>query len=268
MKIAILFSLIFTYSCAHKPSMNRTIPVAQWDALKEESLMRWDQQRLSTLSSPNALCYQGEVEKGLASLKSSFYERRKDAHYWVEVGNCYFLSKKFSQAEFYYQLALNDSKNAKIKSIAYNNLGIIALEQKNFTIAKELFDQSIKTDSKLKVPRYNLALLYLDFNLVNQADELVGHFRNENDIDFIVINARINLLKNDIKSAGILFNKLPGFSLKRSDVSVLYAWYLTLVKDFNRAENVLNTREPSSVKELERFGAKISDSVSVQTKGK
>ncbi|HLT22813.1 MAG TPA: hypothetical protein VKZ84_05200 [Bacteriovoracaceae bacterium] len=268
MKLTLLLSLIFLYSCSHGPAMNRTIPVASWDALKEESVIRWDQQRLSTLTSSNALCYQGEVKKGLDSLKKSFYERRRNSHYWIEVGNCYFLSKKFSQAEFYYQLALNETKNNKVKGMAYNNLGIIALEQKNWSIAQELFLQSIKQDGSLKVPRYNLALLYLDFNLIDQAQKLVENYRNISDVDFLVINARIYLLKNDLKSAGVLFNKLPDFSLKRADISVLYAWYLTLVKDFNRAGNVLSSREPSSIKELERFGDQVSDSVSVQTKGK
>lgn len=248
--------------------MNRSIPSAQWDALKEESVMRWDSTRLSQLNSANALCYQGETDKGLLSLKNSFYDRRKDSHYWIEVGNCYFLSHKHTQAEFYYQMALNDSKDKKIRGVALNNLGIIALEQKNWSIAQDLFNQSIKAHGDLKVPRYNLSLLYLDFNLINQAQALVENYKNINDIDFIVINARIYLMQNDLKSAGALFNRLPEFSLKRSDISVLYAWYLTLVKDFDRAGNVLSAREPSSIKELEKFGDVISESVSVQTKGK
>lgn len=268
MKILLLFSSLILIACSHGPSINRTIPVSQWDSLKEESVMRWDKERLSSLTSANALCYQGEVEKGLEALKNSFYERRTDSHYWIEIGNCYFLSKKFSQAEFYYQLALNETKNNRIKGIAYNNLGIIALEQINWSIAQELFLKSINTDNKLMVPRYNLALLYLDFNLVDQAQDLVESYKNVTDIDFMAINARIYLLKNDLKSAGNLFNKLPGFSLKRSDISVLYAWYLTMVKDFNRASEILNTREPSSIKELERFRDQVSDTVSVQTKGK
>lgn len=268
MRPVLLLSILFLVSCSHRQTLNRTIPLAQWDFLKEESIMRWDQERLTNLNSANALCYQGQVEKGLQTLKNAFYERRTDSHYWIEIGNCYFLSKKFSQAEFYYQLALNETKNSRIKGIAYNNLGILALEQKNWSIAQELFLNSIKADNKLKVPRYNLALLYLDFNLIDQAQNLVENYKNLSDIDFIVINARIYLLQNDLKSAGALFNKLPDFSLKRSDVSVLYAWYLTLVKDFNRAEKVLGSREPSSIKELERFRDSISDSVSVQTKGK
>lgn len=268
MKVIILLTVLILTSCSHRQAINRTIPVAQWDSLKEESLMRWDQERLRTLSSANALCYQGEVAKGLDSLKNAFYQRRTDSHYWIEIGNCYFLSKKFSQAEFYYQLALNETKHRKIKGIAYNNLAIIALEQKNWSIAQELFLKSINSDNKLMVPRYNLALLYLDFNLIDQAQKLVENYKNISDIDFIAINARIYLLKNDLKSAGVLFNKLPDFSLKRSDISVLYAWYLTMVKDFNRASNVLSSREPSSIKELERFRDQISDSVSVQTKGK
>src|SRR5690606_8552678 len=162
-------SLIFLYSCSHGPAMNRTIPVASWDALKEESVIRWDQQRLSTLTSSNALCYQGEVKKGLDSLKKSFYERRRNSNYCIEVGNCYFQSNKFYQAKFYYQPALNETKNNKVKGMAYNYLGIIALEQKNWSIAQELFLHSSKQDGSLKVPRYNLALLYLDFNLIDQA---------------------------------------------------------------------------------------------------
>lgn len=268
MKIIILLSLGFMFSCSHKASMNRSIPTASWDALKEESIMRWDAGRLSQLNTSNALCYQGQTEKGLENLKNSFYQRRKDAHYWIEVGNCYFLSQKLSQAEFYYQLALNDAKNKKVKGIALNNLGIIALEQKNWSIAQDLFKESIKANSDLKVPRYNLSLLYLDFNLINQAQDLVKNYKDINDIDFVVINARIYLLKNDLKAAGALFNKLPEFSLKRSDISILYAWYLTQVKDFNRASTILGSREPSSIKELEKFGDQISDSVSVQTKGK
>lgn len=268
MKMMLFLFTFILVSCSHGPSMNRTIPVAQWDSLKEESVMRWDQQRLTSLSSANSLCYQGEVEKGLESLKESFYQRRTDSHYWIEIGNCYFLSKKYSQAEFYYQLALNETKNGRIKGIAYNNLGIIALEQKNWSIAQELFLKSIDVNNKLMVPRYNLALLYLDFNLIDQAQSLVEGYKNISDIDFLAINARIYLLKNDLKSAGVLFNKLPDFSLKRSDISVLYAWYLTQVKDFNRAGQILNTREPSSIKELEQFRDQVSDSVSVQTKGK
>lgn len=268
MKYLLFLSLVFLGACSHGPKINRSITEANWDALKEESLMRWDAHRLATAPNGQSACYQGEVKEGLGALKDSFYKRAKDSHYWIEIGNCFFLDKKFSQAEFYYQMVINETKENRFKAIAYNNLGIIALEQENWSIAQDLFTKSMRLESRFKVPRYNLALLYLDFNLIDQARELVEKEQHLSDVDFMSINARIYLLKNDVASAGKIFNRLPQFSLKRADISVLYAWYLTMVKDYSKAESVLTTREPSSIKELESFKNKISEDVSSKLTGK
>lgn len=268
MKYLLFLSMVFLFSCSHGPKINRSITDANWDALKEESLMRWDVNRLSQSSKVQAACYKGEVKEGLTNLKNSFFQRTRDSHYWIEIGNCFFLDKKLSQAEFYFQMVINETKENRFKAIAYNNLGIIALEQENWSIAQDFFQRSMKLDSRFKVPRYNLALLYLDFNLIDQAGELVQKDQNLNDVDFMSLNARIYLLKNDVASAGKIFNRMPQFSLKRADISVLYAWYLTMVKDFNRAESVLTNREPSSIKELEGFKNKISEDISSKLTGK
>lgn len=268
MKYLLFLSLVFLVSCSHGPKINRSISEANWDALKEESLMRWDVNRLSQATKVQTSCYKGEVKEGLSHLKDSFFKRAKDSHYWIEIGNCFFLDKKFSQAEFYYQMVINETKENRFKAIAYNNLGIIALEQENWSIAQDFFTKSMSLESRFKVPRYNLALLFLDFNLIDQAQSLVEKEQNIADVDFMSINARIYLLKNDVASAGKIFNRLPQFSLKRADISVLYAWYLTMVKDYNKANSVLTTREPSSIKELETFKNKISEDISSKLTGK
>lgn len=104
----------------------------------------------------------------------------------------YFNRKDFARAEeIYIKLASINPEDYKI----YNRLGIIYLEQKNFSDAKDAFNATIKLGGPKASRYYNLALAYLGLQEYRNALEAI-----EKAVELEKNNQKYLDLHRDIKN--------------------------------------------------------------------
>jgi tetratricopeptide (TPR) repeat protein len=232
------------------------------DTLADESFLRWSDARLVNRNNKDfevARCYSGESQQTLDFFKKNYLKKEEMPYYWLHIGNCFFSKNEWLKSEFYYRLALEDSKEPKIKSIALNNLGLIHFQFAQWEKGKEFIQKSIDMSPGFKVPRFNLAQLFLQFGLFEKAIECLSHplFARTKDVDLYFSFANAYLFKGDLKKAGHYFSLIPPNNLKREDIAATYALYLLRVGDFEKASFVMNERKRSGIPELTAIAQKI-----------
>jgi len=270
MKGMILFSLLFFASCASQ-RLERKIEDSNWDALADETYLRWDHKRLKAASSaPDVVgCYKGNTSKTLETYKREYLTRKDDPHYWLHVGNCYFVDEKWTKAEFFYHLALDEAKAPTVKSIALNNLGLLHFKHEQWEKGKEMLSKAIALAPRFKTPRFNLSQLYLQFGFYEKAIVVLSHdvFKGDQDIDIYFSLANAYLYKGDMKKAGAYFELIPKKHLRREDIASTYALYLIRRGNLKLATQVLDDRERSGVPEIAAISEKIEKILIQRTKG-
>jgi hypothetical protein len=201
-------------ACSHGPKINKSISEANWDALKEESLMRWDVHRLATAPRGQAACYQGDVKEGLGALKDSFYKRAKDSHYWIEIGNCFFLDKKFSNEEI-----------IKCKKIGGNEKPDLSISIKNI-----IKNCSYKTGKNISVHQEKLES-FIEFSKTLKATE-----KEINAIKFYIWG------DGTYDGSGKKNNRKEKWEIIRKDINTLSTlksfFYLNRIEIINRILNI------------------------------
>lgn len=265
-----LFSLLMLASCSSS-RLDRKIDDAAWDSLADETYLRWGEQRLDKLPDGKEAvvnCYQGESQDTLELYKKEYLVRKDDPHYWLHVGNCYFIEEKWIKAEFFYRLALDDAKLASVKSIALNNLGLISFKYEQWDKGRDYLTKSIALASKFKVPRYNLSQLYLQFGLYERAIILLTDsvFRGHKDIDVYFSLANAYLYKGDLKRAKEYFALIPKNHFQREDIAATYSLYLLRIGDTKGAHEVMEDRNRSGVPEITVISQKIEKILSQRMK--
>jgi tetratricopeptide (TPR) repeat protein len=81
----------------------------------------------------------------------------RDNHIHLNLAHCYYLNNDKEQAEKYYEQLVN-SAGIDISSIAYQQLGMIAFERKEFKNALDYFKKSLAIDPGNNASRYNYEL--------------------------------------------------------------------------------------------------------------
>jgi tetratricopeptide (TPR) repeat protein len=256
-----LFSLLFFVSCSSS-RIDRKIDDDSWDSLAGESFLRWGESRLNKVSAKDhevVRCYLGEAKPTLEKYRRDFLSKSQNPYYWLHVGNCYFIQESWSKAEFFYRLSLDDTKLPFVKSIALNNLSLILFKHQQWEKGKELLRQSISLAPKLKVPRYNLSQLYLQFGLYDKAIEVLtdSPFKGHKDIDVFFSLANAWLFKNDLKKASLYFNMIPDEHFRREDIAATYALFLIRSGKLEDAREIMRARDRSDVPELTMISQKI-----------
>ncbi|MFL5785468.1 MAG: tetratricopeptide repeat protein [Bacteriovoracaceae bacterium] len=267
-----ILSLIVLASCSSS-RIERKIEDVQWDSLADESYLRWGESRLEKNASsqmPVINCYKGKSKETLVQYKKDYEKLVGTPYYWLHVGNCYFVEDKWSKAEFYYRMSLDEAKNATIKSIAQNNLALISFKHEQWEKGKELLKESMKTASDFKVPRYNMAQLYLQFGHYDRAIELLtsGPFKGSQDIDVFFLLANAHLYKGDLETSGKYFAMIPKNHFEREDIAATYALYLIRKNDIKGAFAVMKARKRSGVLEITAISQKIEKMLAVRMKEK
>ncbi len=254
----IILALVFLASCSSS-RIERKIDDVHWDSLADESYLRWGESRLEKNASsqhPVINCYKGKAKETLVQYKKDYEKLVSTSYYWLHIGNCYFVQDAWSKAEFYY---LDESKNATIKSIALNNLGLISFKHEQWEKGKEFLKESMKTASDFKVPRYNMSQLYLQFGHYDKAIQLLteGPFKNSQDIDVYFSLANAWLYKGDLEMSGKYFAQIPKDHFRREDIAATYALYLIRKNDIKGAFAIMKARERSGVLEITAISQKI-----------
>ncbi len=269
--ILIILTLMILASCSSS-RIERRIDDVAWDSLADESYLRWGESRLQKSSSsqlPVINCYKGKAKETLVQYKKDYEKLVGSSYYWLHIGNCYFVQDAWSKAEFYYQMSLNESKNATVKSIALNNLGLIHFKHEQWEKGKELLKESMKTASEFKVPRYNMSQLYLQFGHYDKAIELLtqGPFKGSQDIDVYFSLANAWLYKGDLEASGKYFAQIPKDHFRREDIAATYALYLIRKNDIKGASEIMKNRERSGVLEITAISQKIEKMLAMKMKG-
>lgn len=237
--------LFILCSCATKVP-KPTIEESSLDSLRSESLNRMNLQALENTRSENkklALCHKKEYNKASTLFKDSLDKNQKNAHYWNQLGICYFLKEEYSKSQMYLGISQGLAKKKSMKAIVLNNLGLIQLKLQNFPEARDFFEKSIETDKRALTPKFNLAMLYSKFGLLGKAQKLLFELRSKNKIDPDINYqiAHIFLLKKQFTKAKLFFEKIPTKYLQRDDVLTNYATTLYFLGDYKKAQSILGT---------------------------
>lgn len=259
--ILILTSLLVLASCSSS-RIDRKIDDASWDSLSDESYLRWGEKRLDKHAKSEHQvidCYRGEVSDTLDKFKREYNAKEQPPYYWLHIGNCYFIKEKWTKAEFFYRMSLEEAKSKTIKSIALNNLGLINFKYEQWEKGKDFLKESMNLAPKNKVPRYNMSQLYLQFGLYDKAIEVLNDsvFKGHKDIDVYFSLANAYLYKGDLKTSADYFKMIPKDSFRREDIAATYALFLVKQGKIKEAKSVMDNRERSGVLELTAISQKI-----------
>lgn len=268
----ILFALVLLASCSSS-RIDRKIDDIHWDSLADESYLRWGENRLEKYSNNQhevINCYKGKAKETLIKYKKGYEKLGDTPYYWLHIGNCYFVQDAWSKAEFFYRMSIDESKNATVKSIAQNNLALIHFKHEQWEKGKEMLKDSIKTASSFKVPRYNMAQLYLQFGHYDKAIETLneGPLKGSQDVDVYFLLANAWLYKGDLAASGKYFSQIPKDHFRREDIAATYALFLIRKNDIKGAFEVMKARERSGVLEITAISQKIEKMLAVRMKEK
>ncbi len=177
MRSFLLVTPLFILAACSSSQFTNQIQNDRNDLLSEESLMRYNTNRLSKIEDKksfisNALvaCHQDKITKGLAILEEEMHKNKTNPLYWNALGTCYSLSKENSKALFYYELGLEATRDTNkdvsteqrklAESAILNNLGLIHLKHKRFDEAFDSFKKSSALMPSFFTPEFNIAQLY------------------------------------------------------------------------------------------------------------
>ena len=259
--LALLTITTFVVSCAG-PGFKNQIQSDKYDLLSDESFMRYDSNRLAAMESPkrNAIslslvsCHQQKMTKGETLLEERMQQNKTNPFYWNALGTCYFLSKDYSKAIFYYELGLeatrdsnksfpdNQKKNAE--AVITNNIGLIHLTFKRFNEAYDAFYKSNSIAPNYFTPEFNMSQLYIEFNENNKALAILRKLetKNSEDIDLLYSLALIYFRLNDLNKSFEYVSRINNDYLNRADIVGLYAYNLMMRNRLVEAKTILEKR--------------------------
>lgn len=238
-------TLLFFTSCATK-TLTSKVGDEKLDSFREESFLRYTEDRLKGLESTPyqalAKCYAGDIQEGLDILQAEMKTKKKSPEYWNQVGMCYFLKDNFTKAEYFFELSLAQARRVHFAP-ALNNLGVLKLKLRHYEDALTYFKKAAGRKEAHKVPLFNQAQVYLQFNLLDQAapilEDLARSKNNNNDPDLTFSLGSVYLLKGQTKKAFEIFNSIPEKYKNREDVTLVRAISLYEQGKFYEAREVL-----------------------------
>jgi tetratricopeptide (TPR) repeat protein len=253
----LLTCFLFLVSCSSS-RIDRKIDDKNWDALSGETYLRWGEKRLQGVADEVAKCYQGETSGALENFRKNFLTKSESPYYWLHIGNCFFMEKSWSKAQFYYRLGL-ESERPHIKSIALNNLGLLSFKFEQWEQGRDYLEKAIALLPAHKVPRFNLSQLYLQFGLYHRAIEVLGHecFRGDKDLDVYFSLANAHLFKGDLENAEKYFRMIPQNFKRREDIAATLALLQLKKGQLKEAKDTMRERERSHVQQLTAVSQKI-----------
>lgn len=255
-----LIFLLFVSSCS-TTRIDRKISDSKFDLFSEESFLRWDHKRLTKLKNFSYVsdCYSGEVVDSLDKIKANYAQLDQQPFYWLNLGNCYFMSDSWNKAEFYFRLGMENTQDTNLKSIFLNNLALVQFQFHQWEKGKDLLLQSSSLNKSAKVPRFNLSQIYIQFGLYDKAIEILKSkdFLMKSDIDVNLSLAVSYLFKKDFITSSKFFSSIPKEMFSREDVAISYALYLIETGKLAEAKNLMKNRDRSNVLPITKISYKI-----------
>jgi tetratricopeptide (TPR) repeat protein len=265
MFVTILTLLLFT-SCATKTLVSK-VSDAKLDTFREESFLRYTEERLKGLEKTPyqalAKCYSGNIQEGLDLLRDQMKEQKKKPEYWNQVGMCYFLKDNFTKAEYFFDLSLAQAPGGRFEP-AINNLGVLKLKLRHYEEALNFFKKASGKRETHKVPLFNQAQVYLQFNLLDQAAPILERLASINDKsgvhdpDLTFSLGSVYLLKGQIEKAFAIFNSIPDKYKNREDVTLVRAISLYEQGKYYEAKEVLENKNFLEYVPLKKSAQKLA----------
>ncbi len=249
--------LLLLTSCGSYQIKRREGIVA--DALKSESYLRWNNQKLAILAKSKnkvekalAKCHGGQVPKGLVILKRSLNGNETMASYWNALGTCYYLGHRLPKAIYFYQMALTRPSGGQTKAMISNNMGLVHMKLRNYVEAKKSFKQAITHNPSALTPKFNLAQLQIKFGLLRSAKQYLENILNvdQKDPDILASLGTIALFENNLTLAEKYFNKIDVRGQKREDIAYHYALVLFHLGKLNNAKSILKDQNNTFIMSL------------------
>lgn len=267
----VLFSGFF--GCATS-TLTSKITDGKRDTFRQESFLRYTEDRLDKLEntpySALAKCHNDDVNEGLKDLQKQTHKRKKNPEFWNQVGMCYFLSDRMVKAEYYFQYSLNLNKRSPYAP-ALNNLGTIKLKQGHYQLALDYFKKAArykKGHSNLKVPLFNQAQVYLQFNLLPNAQKILEALNHENrhDPDILLSLGSVYLLEGQTQRSLKMLKDIPERYQKREDVTLIRALGLYEEKKFFEVYELLKEYDFTHYVPMKKSAQKLKQLVTIEVK--
>ncbi len=124
------------------------------------------------------LCRSGQASSGQAKAATLHNKYSKWPTYWNAIGLCYYIQNNNYSAKIFFNKALEMKSNF---SPAKNNLGLIAIRERNWLLARDQFKAAYQINPSSQVSNFNLGRLYLAFG---HGDKALTHFSRIKDKNF------------------------------------------------------------------------------------
>lgn len=192
------------------------------------------------------LCYEKNFKDAEQLIKQSNQKYLKNPIFWNQVGTCFLLQKQRRKALLFYNKALAIMPDY---APSLNNLGVMYMHEDDYSRALIAFQKARKSKEFSRTPRINLANLYVNFGLYDQAIKELNALYNvsKTDVDVLNLLAVAYLMQNDIKSSLGYYKQIPKNFLEEPRFGINYS--LALYLD-NKEEDAKDVFEDINVKHL------------------
>ena len=212
-------------------------------ATNDESLQRLDEpddiKVNSVLDEIIVACYQKKFEQAFSLIQTHHDQYKEHPIFWNQVGTCYMLQGNRRKALLFYNKALEYKTSY---APAYNNLGVMYRLEGDDAKALVAFTRSKKSNNFAKSPRFNLAQLYLEYGLYNQAISILKPLESmaPNDVDIVAGLATAYLMKGETKNSISYFQKIDNDFWERPHIGINYAYASYLDGDKKMALKIID----------------------------
>jgi tetratricopeptide (TPR) repeat protein len=214
------------------------------DFLAKESNERNERYNDQADKNPYLLkCRQGEASETLIQMAKDEQFKKNTFWYWNTVALCYTYSNQNLKAKFYFQTALqNSGQNKLLLSIVENNLGVLALKEKQSYLALGHFLKATQYNTNLKSPIFNLINLHLTYGIVPPVKKMLNKLLaiSPNDPDLQNARGALLLVEKQYVEAKGLYERMDKNTLAYKEFLTHYylAGILSSKKSFSPLKDI------------------------------
>jgi hypothetical protein len=132
-------------------------------------------------------------------------------------------------------------------------------KQGHITQALELFSTLVKNSSHLRVPKFNLAQIYLEYNQLSLAIDLLNQLEKEQagDPDVLIALGTSHLLNNNLRQASFYFGKIDVSRSQHLDMIFFRALMAFDQRKWKEAKTLVESQSFTRTLVLKRFAKRL-----------
>ena len=183
-------------------------------------------------------CYSKEYDKAWELIRANQDTYRINPAFWNQVGTCHLRRREYRKALLFYNKSLEFKSNYVP---ALNNIGVMYWHQGQHAKALVAFNKAVENGKFAKTPRFNQALLYLQFGLSDKAQASLESLvkLGKTDVDVLSALSTAHAMKQEYKTAISYCKKLDDH-FERVHVGTNCAWSFYMAGDKEKARDILN----------------------------